>query len=147
MVIQKKISSGRVIENGEVVVDPGHGGGVDPGAVQNGIIERDINLTIANELLTQLSSRAISAFSVRTANYHIPLCLSEAHLRTSYGHRRWFQSTTTFSPLSLALSSSSPGTESYIQSNSQSSATLGNYVQNEVFQSLSNFTEVNWFQV
>ena len=134
------VSSGSILENIDVVVDPGHGGSVDPGAVQNGIIERDINLTIANELLTELSSRGITAFSVRTANYHIPLSV-----RSAFADQLQAQAMVSIHHNSpSAPSSSSPGTESYIQSNSQSSLRLGNYVQNEVFESLSDFTEVNW---
>ena len=43
-----------------------------------------------------------------------------------------------------ASASSTPGTESYVQSNSAPSLRLGNYVQSEVLQSLINFTGVNW---
>ncbi len=136
----KILSSGVVLEDIDVIVDPGHGGSVDPGAVQNGIIERNINLAVANELLTELSSRTISAFSVRTGNYHIPLSV-----RSAFADQLQAQAMVSIHHNSpSASSSSSPGTESYVQSNSASSLRLGNYVQSEVFQSLSNFTEVNW---
>lgn len=50
-----------------VCVDPGHGGD-DPGAVNNNINERDINLIVANQVKTLLNQAGYEVFMTRTTN-------------------------------------------------------------------------------
>ena len=60
------VSAGRPIEDVRVVIDPGHGGPSDSGAHgPNGLVERDLNLTLANAVLRELASRNISAATTR----------------------------------------------------------------------------------
>ena len=64
------VSAGRPIEDVRVVIDPGHGGPYDSGAHgPNGLVERDLNLTLANAVLRELASRNISAATTRTGHY------------------------------------------------------------------------------
>lgn len=58
--------------SGIVVIDPGHGG-KDPGAVANGIREKDINLKISKELASQLRAKGISVRLTRTDDRYLRL--------------------------------------------------------------------------
>lgn len=55
-----------------VVIDPGHGG-KDPGAVANGIREKDINLQISKRIVSQLRQRGIPAKLTRTGDSYLKL--------------------------------------------------------------------------
>ena len=59
-----EVSKGVWINGAQVVIDPGHGGPVDTGAIgPNGLIERDLNLTLGRAVIEELTSRGISAVS------------------------------------------------------------------------------------
>jgi len=134
------VSAGQIIEDIQIVVDPGHGGSVDPGATQNGIIEREINQEVAEELINELTTREITAFNLRSGNYHIPLSV-----RSAYADQLQAEAMVSIHHNSPSASSSgTPGTESYVQSNSNTSLRLGEYVQDAVFNRLSENTGVNW---
>jgi len=55
-----------------VVVDPGHGG-KDPGAVANGVREKDINLKISRSLVEELKKRGIPARMTRENDSYLRL--------------------------------------------------------------------------
>jgi N-acetylmuramoyl-L-alanine amidase len=55
-----------------VVIDPGHGG-KDPGAVANGIREKDVNLQIAKRLASRLKKMGIPARLTRTDDRYLKL--------------------------------------------------------------------------
>tara|TARA_B100001250_G_scaffold155960_1_gene134036 strand:+ start:273 stop:2711 length:2439 start_codon:yes stop_codon:yes gene_type:complete len=134
------VSTGQIIEDIQIIVDPGHGGSVDPGATQNGIIEREINQEVAEELIIELTTRDITAFNLRSGNYHIPLSV-----RSAYADQLQAEAMVSIHHNSPSASSSgTPGTESYVQSNSSASLRLGEYVQDAVFNRLSENTGVNW---
>ncbi len=48
-----------------VVIDPGHGGTEEPGAVYGGIYEKDLNLDIAMRLDKLLESKGVNTFMIR----------------------------------------------------------------------------------
>ena len=67
-----EVSAGMPIENARVVLDPGHGGRWDTGAVgPNGLVERDLNLKLSQAVLDELAERGISAATTRTGDYSI----------------------------------------------------------------------------
>ena len=133
-------NGGQVIQNVKIAIDPGHGGSVDPGATQNGIIEREINMEVAQVLLAELENRGVQAFNTRSANYHIPLSV-----RSAYADQLQAEAMVSIHHNSpSAPSSSDPGTESYVQSNSSASLRLGGYVQGAVFSRLDDFNNVYW---
>lgn len=66
------ISEGRLNMNKLIVIDPGHGGR-DPGAVRQGIMEKDINLKIAARLFTLLLNRGIRTRMTRTDDSYVSL--------------------------------------------------------------------------
>jgi N-acetylmuramoyl-L-alanine amidase len=111
-------TGGTPIHGIEVVIDPGHGGWADTGTVQNGIVERDLNLEVAKTLKAELRSRGISAVLTRTANYGAALAQrariadsANATLMVSIHHN---------SSLATPAASSSPGSEVYVQTNGES---------------------------
>lgn len=55
-----------------VIVDAGHGG-KDPGAVANGIREKDINLKVAKLLVKYLRSKGVAAELTRGGDYYLKL--------------------------------------------------------------------------
>jgi N-acetylmuramoyl-L-alanine amidase len=55
-----------------VVLDPGHGGG-DPGAVANGVKEKDINLSTALKLESALKSKGIKVELTRRTDVYLTL--------------------------------------------------------------------------
>ncbi len=65
---QRAPSGGR----GIVVVDPGHGG-KDPGAVGNGIREKDLNLAVSKKLVSRLKEMGIDARLTRNTDVYLTL--------------------------------------------------------------------------
>lgn len=55
-----------------VVIDPGHGGR-DPGAVGNGLYEKNVVFAISNMVITELRKRGVNAISTRTSDVEIDL--------------------------------------------------------------------------
>lgn len=55
-----------------VMVDAGHGG-KDPGAVANGVLEKDINLKVAKLLVEYLRSKGMAAELTRKGDYYLKL--------------------------------------------------------------------------
>ena len=141
-----EVSGGVFINGARVVIDPGHGGPVDTGAVgPNGLIERDLNLTLARAVIDELNRRGISAVSTRTGGY--PTLLSVRSLLAddlgvealvSIHHNAPTWATSTF-----------PGSEVFIQSESVSlaradSARLGGLLYEEITAALATFDNVSW---
>lgn len=58
----------------DVALDPGHGGPVDTGAVgPNGLVERDLNLRLAEATQGILDEGGVTAILTRAADYHTTL--------------------------------------------------------------------------
>lgn len=58
----------------DVVIDPGHGGEVETGAVgPNGLVEADLNLAIARRLQVWLTDRGITSLLTRTGDYRVSI--------------------------------------------------------------------------
>jgi len=133
---QELISGGEPIESATVVIDPGHGGPVDTGAVgPTGLVERDINLTLSLALESELADRGIPAALTRTGDYPVLLSVRAAfadqlgaELMVSIHHN---------SP--IGDPSDTPGTEVFVQSGSDSSARLGGLLYEEVTAALATF--------
>lgn len=136
-----QISDGTPIGAVEVVLDPGHGGPVDSGAVgANGLIERDINLDLALATQQVLLSRGISNILTRTSDYAITLPVRarladavEAKVLLSIHHNA-----------PVANPSTIPGTETYVQRGSVDARRFGGLVQEEVVAALSRFVDIDW---
>lgn len=140
------VSAGLPLQGVRVVLDPGHGGAYDVGAVgPNGLAERDLNLTLSFAVLNELSNRGIPAASTRNGHYGSPLSVRAAFADAlgaealiSIHHNA---PTSTIGAL--------PGTEVFVQSASTQqartdSARLGGLLQEEITSALAGFDNISW---
>jgi len=134
------VGSGTPVGGVSVVIDPGHGGEVDTGAVgPNGLMEKHLNLELSQALQAKLIVRGIPVLLTRTGDYASVLGVRAAladhvgaDLILSVHHN---------SPTPGA--SSGPGTEIFIQSDSVDSRRLGGLVWSHVVDALSDY-DVAW---
>jgi N-acetylmuramoyl-L-alanine amidase len=130
------VREGTPLGTTRVVIDPGHGGEVDTGAVgANGLIEKHLNLDVAQALQAKLIVRGVEVVLTRTADYASRLGVRAgladqlgADLLLSVHHNA-----PTPGP------SDRPGTEVFIQSASEKSRRLGGLVWTRVMAALSDF--------
>ncbi len=123
-----------------VVLDPGHGGEADPGALgANGLLEGALNLDLATAVQAELTTRDINTALTRTGDYLVPLGVRaefaddlDAELMVSIHHN---------APAGDA--SDRPGTEVFVQTGSDESARLGGLLYEEVTAALGAF-DVAW---
>lgn len=69
---KKDVSKAPATDTKLVVIDPGHGG-KDPGAVANGIREKDINLQISKRIVSYLNKKGVPARLTRTGDKYLKL--------------------------------------------------------------------------
>ena len=140
------VSIGLPLTGVRVVLDPGHGGSYDVGAVgPNGLAERDLNLTLSRAVLKELASRGIPAASTRNGHYGSPLAVRAAFAEAlgaealvSIHHN---------APTSRT--GSKPGTEVFVQSASTEQARadsvrLGGLLYEETTRALASFDNISW---
>lgn len=138
--LEKTVSTGTPIGDVQVVLDPGHGGETDTGAVgANGLAERDLNLAVARAVQDRLADRGIAAILTRTGNYASTLEVRsaladqvDADVLVSIHHNA-----PTPDP------SPTPGTEVFIQTGSAASKRLGGLLWESVEGALEQF-DVQW---
>ena len=141
-----EVAGGDPIGPVRVVLDPGHGGPIETGTVgPNGLVERDLNLILADAVLVELEARGVAAATTRTGDYMVQLGVrvefadaleSEALVSIHHNGPTWDLRDT-------------PGTEVYVQSESATearaaSARLGGLLYEEITQALSTFEDVQW---
>ena len=134
------VQDGTPLGTTTVVIDPGHGGDVDTGAVgANGLMEKHLNLEVSQALEADLIVRGIEVVLTRTADYATRLGVRagladrvNADLLISVHHNA-----------PTPGQSSSPGTEVFIQSTSEASRRLGGLVWGRVMPALAEF-DVAW---
>lgn len=135
-----EVLSGDPIHDVRVVLDPGHGGPIDTGAVApTGMPEKDLNLRVARSAQHLLEERGISTVLTRTYDYAVPLGVRAqfadrlgANVMVSIHHNA-----PTTNP------SEQPGVEVFVQSRSPESRRLGGILWEESMDSLSGF-DVEW---
>ncbi len=141
-----ELSGGTSIYRTQVVIDPGHGGRYDTGAVgPNGLAESDLNLTLSRAVVGELIDRGISAVLTRTGSYSMQLSQRaaladalQADALVSIHHNGPTYST-----------GSKPGTEVFVQSATRSepdtdSTRLGGLLYEEITAALSGFGGIAW---
>lgn len=134
------VAAGTPVGGVSVVIDPGHGGEVDTGAVgPNGLMEKHLNLELSQALQSKLIVRGVPVLLTRTGDYASVLGVRAAladhvgaDLILSVHHNA-----PTPGP------SSRPGTELFVQSDSADSRRLGGLVWSHVVDALSDF-DVAW---
>ena len=141
-----QIATGEPIESARVVLDPGHGGPREPGAVgPNGLTEKALNLTLSRAILAELETRGIAAATTRTGDYGTLLSVraafadalgADALISIHHNAPTW-------------ILGDSPGTEVYIQSTDDEtprtvSQRLGGLLYEEITTALRTFADVRW---
>ncbi len=134
------VAEGTPVGKTAVVLDPGHGGDVDTGAVgANGLMEKHLNLNVAHAVQADLIGRGIPVLLTRTGDYATRLGVRGdladqvgAEILLSVHHNA-----PTPGP------SPTPGTEIFIQSASEGSRRLGGLVYTRVKAALSEF-DIEW---
>ncbi|MXV90100.1 MAG: N-acetylmuramoyl-L-alanine amidase [Acidimicrobiia bacterium] len=141
-----EVTGGDPIDGMRVVLDPGHGGPFETGAVgPNGLGEDELNLTLSRAVLAELARRGISAATTRTGDYGSLLSVRAA-LADAVG-----------AAVLISLHHNgpthrlgdSPGTEVYVQSDDDEtprseSARLGGLLYEEITTALGMFADVSW---
>jgi len=138
------VTGGAPLYGATVVIDPGHGGALDPGAVQNDIFERDLNLAVARATAADLRARGISVELTRTSNYGATLA-TRALLADALGARVLVSIHHNSSPFAPPTSTD-PGTEVFVQA-SPDSQRLGGLLYQAVRSALASFQGVTWYRV
>lgn len=124
----------------DVLIDPGHGGPIDTGAVgANGLAEKDINLQVSLAVRDLLAERGIAAMLTRTADYPIPI-----RTRTAYADLVGAEAVVSIHHNAPAAPASAiPGVEIFVQHDIMESARLGGLLYEETMAALSQF-DVEW---
>ncbi len=138
---QATASWGTPIYRADVVLDPGHGGDIETGAVGlNGLVEKDLNLSVAQATARNLTDRGYDVVLTRTSDYRVPLSVRA-------GLANWLDAGALVSihhNAPNARRSSEPGTEVFTQSGSDESARLGALIWEDVMAALGEFDDVSW---
>jgi N-acetylmuramoyl-L-alanine amidase len=134
------LTEGAPIYEVDVVVDPGHGGPVDTGAVaRTGLAEKDINLQVSLAVRDFLAERGISALLTRTADYPIPI-----RTRSEYSDLVGARALVSIHHNAPAAPASDiPGVEIFVQDDTSESARLGGLIYDDTMSTLGRF-DVDW---
>jgi N-acetylmuramoyl-L-alanine amidase len=137
------VSGGTPLFGATVVIDPGHGGAVDTGAVQNGLIEADLNMAVAEATADLLRARGVLVVLTRTFDYGTVLSVRadladalQARLMVSIHHN-----SAPAAPPTSAL----PGTEVFVQ-DSPESRRLGGLLYQSVTATLASGWDLSWYR-
>ncbi|MGB8361023.1 MAG: N-acetylmuramoyl-L-alanine amidase, partial [Acidimicrobiia bacterium] len=135
-----RLGEGTPIYDVEVVIDPGHGGPIDTGAVgRNGLQEKNVNLRVGLAVHRMLNERGIATMLTRAGDYPVPIPTRSdyadmvgAKVLVSIHHN---------SP--RANPSEVPGVEVFVQQDSDQSRRLGGLLYESTLSSLSRY-DVAW---
>lgn len=135
-----RVEGGTPIHEVEVVIDPGHGGPVDTGAVApTGLQEKQVNLEVSLALHAELEARGIASMLTRNGDYPVPI-----RTRTAYADlvgARALVSVHHNAP--EAPTSEIPGLEIFVQESSTESQRLGGLIYEAAMDALASF-DVDW---
>ena len=128
------------VASADVVIDPGHGGSIEEGAVgPAGLKEKDVNLAVASELSAALERAGMHPLLTRTRDYPMTI---EARARIVRNLRpKAFVSIHHNADPEGA--SNAPGTETYFQVASADSKRLSGLIWEEVTKALSRY-RISW---
>ncbi|HEY6635633.1 MAG TPA: N-acetylmuramoyl-L-alanine amidase, partial [Acidimicrobiia bacterium] len=134
------LETGTPIYEVDVLLDPGHGGPVDTGAMGfNGLAEKEINLRVGLATAEFLAAREIEVMLTRVGDYPMPIPvrteyaeLVEAEVVVSIHHNA-----------PEAPASDIPGVEIFVQQASSDSQRLGGLIYDETMEALDGF-DIDW---
>jgi N-acetylmuramoyl-L-alanine amidase len=134
------VRTGAPISGAHVVIDPGHGG-EETGAVgPAGLVEADLNLSVARRVQGDLEQRGVSTVLTRTGNYRITLA-ARAAIATALDADAFVSIHHNAGP---DHEQATPGTEVYYQSTGgDASKRLGGLIYEETFAALSAY-DISW---
>jgi N-acetylmuramoyl-L-alanine amidase len=126
----------------DVVIDPGHGGPIDTGAVgATGLTEKEINLEVSLAVQELLSDRGIRSLLTRVGDYPIPI-----RTRSEYSDLVGAEALVSIHHNAPAAPLSEiPGVEIFVKSSTPESARLGGLIYDRTMASLSEF-DVAWMR-
>ena len=134
------VTSGTPIEQATVVVDPGHGGDEIGAVGANGLVEKDLNLAVAQEVREQLEALGETVVLTRTADYRETIAARvalaeavDAQVLVSIHHNG-----------APSGESAEPGTEVFYQHDSAPSRRLAGLLYEDVRRSFSTYDGVVW---
>lgn len=134
------LTEGTPVYQVDVVIDPGHGGPIDTGAVgANGLNEKEINLRVSLAIHEILTERGIASFLTRTGDYPIPIRTRSAY--SDLVGARALVSIHHNAP--RAPLSDIPGVEIFVQNSEPESARLGGLIYDRSIDALRDF-DVAW---
>ena len=137
---EASVTTGTPLGPVDVVIDPGHGGPIDTGAVApTGLVERDLNLSLARLTERRLRARGFSVAMTRNADYATPLEVRahladklEARIMVSIHHNA-----------PTPAPSDTPGVEVFVQDGSDASQRLGGLLWDHTMEALGDF-DIAW---
>jgi len=134
------LTEGTPVYEVDVLIDPGHGGPVDTGAVApTGLAEKDINLQVSRAVHDILSERGIDSMLTRVADYPIPI-----RTRTTYSDLIGAEAVVSIHHNAPeAPASDIPGVEIFVQHETPEAARLGGLLYDSTMETLSQF-DVDW---
>jgi N-acetylmuramoyl-L-alanine amidase len=134
------ITGGTPIHGATVVLDPGHGGVETGSSGENGVIEKDLNMAVAQMAKASLEAQGATVVLTRTADYRVTLQSRAALVQSlqppvfiSIHHNGGHDG-----PLDK------PGTEMYYQHASPSSKRLAGILYEEIFSVYAGFDGISW---
>ena len=136
----KTLGEGEPIYEVDVVIDPGHGGPVDTGAVAaTGLTEKEINLRVSLAAKDLLEDRGITAVLTRVGDYPIPI-----RTRAEYARLMGAEALVSIHHNApVANPSEIPGVEIFVKNDSTESQRLGGLLYESTMAALGEF-DVAW---
>jgi N-acetylmuramoyl-L-alanine amidase len=134
------LTEGTPIYEVDVLIDPGHGGPVDTGAVApTGLAEKDINLEVTLAVHEMLAERGIDSALTRVGDYPIPI-----RTRSAYSDLMGAAALVSIHHNApRAPASDIPGVEVFVQDQTPESARLGGLLYDETMAALGQY-DVDW---
>lgn len=135
-----RVDAGTPVYEVDVVIDPGHGGPVDTGAVgSNGLEEKQVNLEVGLAVQAELEERGIASLLTRNADYPVPI-----RTRTTYSDLMGARALVSIHHNAPGANASEiPGVEIFVQDGSAESQRLGGLLYEASMETLSGF-DVDW---
>lgn len=137
---EAELTWGTPIYGAHVLIDPGHGGDVETGAVGlDGTVESELNLEVARALAAELRGRGFTVVLSRQGEYRVPI-ITRAQLADALDVDAVISlhhNAPNTSP------SEKPGTEIYVQEDRPQSRRLGGLIYAEVVTALGRY-EASW---
>jgi N-acetylmuramoyl-L-alanine amidase len=136
------LTEGTPVFDVDVVIDPGHGGPIDTGAVgATGMAEKDINLRVSLAVRDMLNERGVSSLLTRVADYPVPI-----RTRSAYSDLVAAEALVSIHHNAPAAPVSDlPGVEIFVRDATPESARLGGLVYDHVMTALGQF-DVDWYR-